>query len=258
MYSLIGLINILAKDAQTEAFEKATQVGPSFTKLDFSFLDGLFSGPGLLLLILVFVVLIVVVSYLGKQNKQMMKPKEYSYTPLKDEDIKKVLPNETRESLVKNAFDIYYKLEDCYNNQNEKELRNYTSNSMYNMYIMKLEEMKVKHQRNIVEQIELIKGDVLSLNEANGFYDLVVVLDIKARDYIINTNTNELVGVGITNPLEYIYEVTLLKEETIKCPKCDADLDPNSDVCPNCHVQVIKNEKWVISKIELKDKKQLN
>ena len=257
MYNIIGLVSVLAKDAQAEAYESATKVGPSFTKIDLSFLNGLFTGPGLLLLILVFIVLIVVLSYLGKQNKQMMKPKEYTYTPVPDEEIKKILKDETRETLVKKAFDLYYKLEDCYNNQNEKELRNYASNSMYNMYIMKLEDMKVKHQRNVIDQIELIAGDVISLKEEHGFYDLVVVLNVKARDYIINTTSNEIVGTGNNILMNYTYEVTLLKEETIKCPKCDADLDPNSDVCPNCHVQVIKNDKWVVGKIELKDKKQL-
>ena len=239
---------------ETPATTSAPKVGPSFTNIDID-LSGLLSGPGLFLLIIVFLVLAFVMSYLGKQNKQMLVKKGFTFTPATDEEISKVLNGVTRKELVDIAFDVYSKVEDCYNNQNDKELMNYTTNSMYNMYKMQLEELNVKHQRNIIEQLQFVSGDVLSIIKENGFIDMKVILSVKAKDYIINTTTNEILGANKNKLLEYTYEITLLKEVNAKCPKCDTMLEENSDVCPNCHVTVIKNDKWLMGQKVLKEQK---
>ena len=86
--------------------------GPSFTNINIDF-SGLLSGPGLFLLVIVFVVLALVMSYLGKQNKQMLAKKGFTYTPASDEEINKVLNGVTRKELVDIAFDVYSKVTDA-------------------------------------------------------------------------------------------------------------------------------------------------
>lgn len=144
------------------------------------------------------------------------------------------------------AFNIYKEIQFAWMNFDEDKIRKLTTDEMYNMYLMQLDTLKVKNQKNIMYDIKYLGSKIINRHEENGQETIVINMQVSCYDFIIDTNTKKVVR-GIASKLNnYSYELTFVKTTDNKqldiCPQCGAPVNGNnSGVCEYCKSTLISN-----------------
>ena len=144
------------------------------------------------------------------------------------------------------AFNIYKELQYAWMNFDEDKIRELTTDEMYNMYLMQLDTLKVKNQKNLMYDIRYLASIIKSRKEENGQETIVINMQVSCYDFLIDTNTNKVVR-GQANKINYYnYELTFVKTADNKelniCPSCGAPVEGNnSGVCEYCKSTLINN-----------------
>ena len=165
-----------------------------------------------------------------------------------------------KKKLEIEAFNIYSKIQYAWMNFDEDTIRKYTTDEMYNMYLMQMDTLKIKNQKNIMCDINYLGSYVENRYEENGVETINIILEISCRDFIIETTTNKIVR-GNTDIKRYTYELTFVKTVDNKdidtCPRCSAPVEGNnSGVCEYCKSTLVSNNYTLtLSKKEMKYQK---
>ena len=182
--------------------------------------------------------------------------------PLSDEVIHKKLGNDFDiDHFKKYVFKSYNEVCIAWMNNDLDLLRKYLTNELYNMYRTQLLTLSSKKQKNIMEDITCLESEIVQINVLEKTVEIKTMLHITCKDYIINTETNEVVRGNKDKTNDYTYEITFVSDkcsdEIIKCPICKADVDGNNtSVCPYCRTVIIKEStKFVISQKEMVNQK---
>ncbi|MBQ2946586.1 MAG: TIM44-like domain-containing protein [Bacilli bacterium] len=155
-----------------------------------------------------------------------------------------IFPEEKRLEIE--AFNLYKQIQFAWMNFDEETLRNCLTDEMYNMYLMQLDTLKVKHQKNIMYDIKYLGSSIKEKYEENGQETIVINMQVSCYDFIINTKTNKVVR-GFSSKLNtYSYELTFVRTKENKqadiCPQCGAPVEGNnSGVCEYCRSILISN-----------------
>ena len=189
------------------------------------------------------VVTVLVIIYFSskKKNKEILQKALNSKLELLD--INK-FPEEKRLEIE--AFNIYKELQYAWMNFDEDTIRKLTTDEMYNMYLMQLDTLKVKNQKNLMYDIKYLGSKIVNRTEVNGQETIVINMEVSCYDFIIDTTTNKVVR-GSANKLNYYnYELTFVKtvdnKELDACPQCGAPVEANnSGVCEYCKSTLISN-----------------
>ena len=165
-----------------------------------------------------------------------------------------------KKKLEIEAFNIYSQLQYAWMNFDEDTIRKYTTDEMYNMYLMQMDTLKVKNQKNIMCDINYLGSYIENKFEENGQETISIILEVSCRDFIIDTTTNKVVR-GNIDIKRYTYKLTFVKTVDNKdidvCPRCSAPVEGNnSGVCEYCRSTLINNNyTLVLSKKEMKYQK---
>lgn len=169
-------------------------------------------------------------------------------------DVNK-FPNE--KQLEIQAFNIYKEIQFAWMNFDEERMRRLTTDEMYNMYLMQMNTLKVKHEKNLMYDIKYLGSSIIRRTEDNGQETIVMNMQVMCYDFIIDTTTNKVVR-GMANKRNiYSYELTFVKTKESKeldiCPQCGAPVEGNnSGVCQYCKSTLINsNYTLVLSKKEM-------
>ena len=199
----------------------------------------LFEHPILALIIAAFIAFSIMKS--KKEQKEIIaKPLSYKLELL---DVNK-FPEEKRLEIE--AFNIYKELQYAWMNFDEERIRKLTTDEMYNMYLMQLDTLKVKNQKNLMYDIKYLGSQIISRTEDNGQETIVINMQVSCYDFLIDTTNNTVVR-GISNKLNtYSYELTFVKTTDYKelevCPQCGAPVEGNnSGVCEYCKSTLVSN-----------------
>ena len=144
------------------------------------------------------------------------------------------------------AFNIYKELQYAWMNFDEERIRKLTTDEMYNMYLMQLDTLRVKNQKNLMYDIKYLGSNIVSRTEDNGQETIVMNMQVSCYDFLIDTKTNKVVR-GMANKLNtYNYELTFVKTVEEKkldiCPRCGAPVEGNSSgVCEYCKSTLVSN-----------------
>ena len=163
-------------------------------------------------------------------------------------DISK-FPEEKRLEIE--AFNIYKELQYAWMNFDEERIRRLTTDEMYNMYLMQLDTLKVKNQKNLMYNIKYIGSSIIDRHEENGQETIRMNMQVSCYDFLIDTNTKRVVR-GFANKVNYYnYELTFVKttekKELNTCPQCGAPVEGNnSGVCPYCKSTLINSDYTLI------------
>lgn len=149
------------------------------------------------------------------------------------------------------AFNIYKKIQYAWMNFDEKMIRDCTTDEMYNMYLMQMDTLKVKNQKNIMYDIKYLGSNIVRTEENNGQQTIVINMQVSCYDFIIDTNTKKVLRGNAAKVNTYSYELTFVKSTESKklenCPRCGAPIKGNnSGVCEYCKSTIISNEYTLI------------
>lgn len=144
------------------------------------------------------------------------------------------------------AFNIYKQIQFAWMNFDEETIRKCTTDEMYNMYLMQLDTLKVKNQKNIMYDIKYLNSNIKESYEENGQETIVMNMNVSCYDFIIDTKTNKVVRGNASKLNVYSYELTFVRTKENKsidiCPRCGAPVEGNnSGVCEYCKSTLISN-----------------
>ena len=183
---------------------------------------------------------LAVLTYTGSNKKNIVPYKSFN-----------------KEEFIKDVFKIYKELQIACMNFDYHTIKSLVSNEVYNIYIDELETLKINNQKNIIDSIEFINGNLIDYNKINTKEIFKVELSVSCYDYIINTLNNEIVKGAKDKKVELNFVLTLQRnmEELNKCPKCGAPIN-NLIECDYCKSKIVNNvSNLIISQKEIKHQK---
>ena len=214
--------------------------------------DGETSGSAILFIIIFVIILVVILSHTGKGGSSN---NYYQIKLLTQEEIDQIDPSIKIEETMKKVFDMFVKEQTDWMNFNYDGLRDILSDELFNNYKMQLETMEAGMEKNIMEDIVMVDGGIVSIKNTDLTQELIVKLHVRMKDYIINTATNQPKHGDPNKIMDNNYLITLERSrraEINNCPNCGGELkDTASQKCPYCDAVLVKGSKdFVIVKQE--------
>ena len=179
----------------------------------------------------------------------------YKYLATKEisnEEANSVMPNFNVEEFKNKSYEIFIDVQKAWMYFEYDKLKEILSDELYNIYLMDLEALKVKNQRNVMSNFENISMKLIGVKKENNQYIATVLLNTKFYDYI-EDKSGRVVRGNSHNKVNNIYILTFVKSvNEIKnntCPKCGADVSGNvTGICDYCKTKITFNEyDWVMS-----------
>lgn len=217
------------------------------------------SLTSLMIVVVLFIVVFVIENEISKrktEKKQIIKSKDMDL-----DLISKIDPNLNLYEFKNEAFNIYKDVQEAWMNLDDGKIRTLTTDELYNMYSMQLDTLKVKNEKNIMKEINLVTASLTNLKIENNIETATVIMTVNCYDYIVDSQ-NKVVRGNDKNKIEITYELTYIKsvgEKVNKCPNCGAEInDDNSTTCEYCRAIITRNtSKWVLSKKQSLNQRQL-
>ena len=217
------------------------------------------SLTSLMIVVVLFIVVFVIENEISKrktEKKQIIKSKDMDL-----DFISKIDPNLNLYEFKNEAFNIYKDVQEAWMNLDDGKIRTLTTDELYNMYSMQLDTLRVKNEKNIMKEINLVTASLTNLKIENNIETATVIMTVNCYDYIVDSQ-NKVVRGNDKNKIEITYELTYIKsvgEKVNKCPNCGAEInDDNSTTCEYCRAIITRNtSKWVLSKKQSLNQRQL-
>lgn len=217
------------------------------------------SFTSFMIVVVIFIVVFVIANEISKrktEEKQIIKSKDMDL-----DLISKIDPNLNLYEFKNEAFNIYKDVQEAWMNLYDGKIRTLTTDELYNMYSMQLDTLRVKNEKNIMKEINLVTASLTNLKIENNIETATVIMTVNCYDYIVDSQ-NKVVRGNDKNKIEITYELTYIKsvgEKVNKCPNCGAEInDDNSTTCEYCRAIITRNtSKWVLSKKQSLNQRQL-
>lgn len=223
---------------------------------------------GEFIVVAVIIVTVIVVSIIIEQNKKKNGGSLHTYsntnsnfrgvpmgTGLSQEDIDALDNTINKSEIVNKTFDIYRDVQYAWSQFDYEKLESLLSDELYNNYKMQLETLKMKNQKNLMEDITFKNGYLKAINFDGDTEYAVMSLTITMKDYVIDMNTNNVVRGNDQVTIEVTYEITLVRtkgKHLNNCPGCGAPVsDTSRERCEYCDSVIVSNNTdFVMSKKE--------
>lgn len=158
--------------------------------------------------------------------------------------------------LKEELYNIFKEIEIAWMNFDNKALQKYCTDELSNSYISQLEAFKIKKYKNIMSNFNCISCYPIKVIKENGIISLTIILNVKMKDYIINTETNLVVKghESIINDMTYELVYVKTEEQVSKfCTNCGAKLNDNHGTkCEYCGSQIVMiDSNWKMSEKRL-------
>lgn len=169
---------------------------------------------------------------------------------LTQEEINEIDPTINKEKIIEELINIFKDIQIAWMNFDYATLCRLQTDEVYNNQVMKLELLKQENQKNIMEDITVSSSSIDNIELVDNKEIINLYLVVKMKDYIIDTNTNEIVKGNkryIKNTYLITYERSIINKV---CPNCGIELeDTNKNICEQCNsVLVKKYSKFILNK----------
>ena len=146
---------------------------------------------------------------------------------VEDYEIKEILPDETRESLVNKLYLKFVEIQKAWMDFDYDKLKELCTDELYNTYYSQLEALKIKNGKNIMDNFELIVGDIIGLTKDENLITVTMMLKVRFHDFVINSETKKVTKGRDDIMMENTYNLVFVKAS-----------EENEDVCPNCGAKI--------------------
>ena len=178
------------------------------------------------------------------------------YNEITDEQIKEIMANFNIETFKSKVYKTFYDVQMAWMDFDYDKLKDLLTDELYNTYVMDLDALKLKNQKNVMKDFQLLDNKLIYLEEQNDKYIARVVLEVKFYDYIEDSKTHKVLRGSSRTKLDNTYVLTFERTKKRRkrniCPQCGAPVDGNSTgICEYCKSKLINdNYDWVMSKKE--------
>ena len=213
------------------------------------------SPLAVLIIIIVVIIIIVIISNSKTGGVTNRSNNHYSIKLMTQEEIDTIDPSIKIKETMDKVFDLYVKEQVAWMNFDYEGLRAILSDELFNDYKMQLETMELGMEKNMMEDIVMVDGGIISIRNTDLTQELKVKLHVRMKDYIINTADGKPKHGDPNKIMDNNYIITLersRREEIHNCPNCGGELKDNaSEKCKYCDAVLVKGSKdFVIVKQE--------
>lgn len=208
---------------------------------------------GIIPAIIIIVIIIIIVSKSKSSGSATIS--NISTIPtetVSDEELAKYGIN--REQFNKMIYDKYVEIQNSWTEFDYDKLQKLLTDELYNSYVMQLDALQLKKQKNIMSDFEFVSSKITSLKEENGVLNITTYLNVRMYDYVIDQDKKVIRGDD-KHKIDIQYSITFVKtasQETkvTRCPNCGAEIDAIAGgKCEYCgSVIVIDAKDYVMSK----------
>ena len=206
------------------------------------------------------VLLVVLIPKYKKLTKEIKLVKEKRIKELESK-INSIMPTLDIVEIEESTYKIFYEVQIGWMNFDYDKLKELLSDELYNTYVMDLDVIKLKNQKNVMKDFELVYCELIDIKEENNNYIIKVQLEVKFYDYIEDISSHKVLRGTSKRKLDNTYILTFerTKCETKHsiCPQCGAPVEGNATgICEFCKSKLVNdNYNWVMSKKEKIDQR---
>ena len=169
---------------------------------------------------------------------------KYSYnTNLNLDELLKVDSDLTENNIINKTYEIYEDLQYAWSDFNYDKMRTLISDELYNNYKMQLKTLSTKKQRNVMSDIEFVRGSIKDFEITKTSLNITVELEVTQNDYIVDENGIILRGDKEKDHNTYELLITRGLNSLVKdkhCPNCGGELSfESSQSCPHCGADLV-------------------
>ena len=211
-------------------------------------------GIGIIPAIIIIIVIIIIASK-SKNNTSSTTTSNNTSVPsstVSDEEVQKYGIN--REQFDKMVYDKYVEIQNAWTDFDYDKLQKLLTDELYNSYVMQLDALQLKKQKNIMSDFKLISTKITDIKEENGLLNITTYLNVTMYDYVVEKDEKVLRGDD-KHKIDISYLITFVKtssQETrvTKCPNCGAEIDAVAGgKCEYCGTVIVVDAKdFVMSK----------
>ena len=196
-----------------------------------------------LLCMLTLVIIFVIITILNRIPKRKITtevPKSI-YSDVSDELLAKygINKDEFKQMIYKKYVDI----QNAWMNFDYDTLKNNLTDELYNSYLMQLEVLKSKKQKNIMSDFEKVDAKIINITEENNLINVKTYLRVWMHDYVVDKDNKVVRGnkqyvIDIEYIIDWVREKDNNKE--ITCPHCGAEIKTiTSGTCDYCRAKIV-------------------
>lgn len=150
--------------------------------------------------------------------------------------------------IKREIFDTYKDIQIAWMNFDYDKLATLCGDELYNTYMTQLETLKLKGQKNIMEDFFI---QDIYFNEIKSLEDVIyitVTLKVKQRDYVVDKENK--VVFGNKNKfmiMTYSLDFECREVSTNLCPNCNAKIKSETSKCDYCGAVIVQGKgKWIL------------
>lgn len=211
--------------------------------------------PFTVIVILIFIAIIFAVTNKSNSGSNRLMVPGTSLGKINPYDIdklKKFLPDFDEEKFKEKAYELYKEIQVAWMDFDKDSIRKCVTDELYNTYSAQLSTLKVKNQKNIMKDFQLLDSKIVGMETKEKLVSLTIKMKIECYDYVVDKEGKTLRG---NDKQKVIYEYAMtfnrgVSDKPNKCPNCNAPLDNvNSSKCPYCDSNIINESyDWVLAK----------
>ena len=148
------------------------------------------------------------------------------------------------KEVTEELYQIFVDVQNAWMNFDYDKLKELCSDELYNSYKKDLEILKLKNGQNIMNSFHPKDMYIKKATRKDNALEVEFYLDIKFKDYVINTITNKVIRGSKNQTMHNKYRLVYQKQDfyTDKCPSCGEELPATSNTtCPSCNSIIINN-----------------
>ena len=148
------------------------------------------------------------------------------------------------KQVTEELYRIFIDVQNAWMNFDYDKLKELCSDELYNSYKKDLEILKLKDGQNIMNSFRPKEMYIKKATRRDNALEIEFYLDIKFKDYVINTKTNKVIRGSKHQTIHNKYRLVYQKQDFYmdKCPSCGKELPATSNTtCPSCNSIIINN-----------------
>ena len=195
-----------------------------------------------------------------KHDKKQLEKRNNEFNSLykinkkvSEDEFSKYIKKESMVDFVLDRFQDYVDIQNAWMEFDYDALSNKTTNELYNQYLMQLETLKAKGQKNVMNSFTYVKGKVTNIEKTDNQLAVTVEIVTRFYDYIINQKDEKILRGDDYKKVTLHYQMTFVKSTkksiTTHCPNCGAKLKKTStNVCEFCKTTITKaSDEWLLA-----------